>query len=107
MAPLSARVLRNGMMQLKPDTVVLTGGAAEIVGHLDRIVLDPRTQLVTHLVVRKSSLLLEDKLLPVDLVARISEDRIVLRDDLRNLQDLPAFDAGQFVQVDERSLAPR
>jgi uncharacterized protein YrrD len=107
MAHDAARAIRNGILEIKPDTVVLTGGGAEIVGHVDQVVIDPSTRRATHLVVRRSSLLLEDKLLPVEMVARLAEDRIVLHEGLHNLQDLPAFAESDFTRVDEHWLAPR
>lgn len=94
-------------MQPKPDVPVLTGGGTEIVGHVDQIVVDPRTHEPTHFVVRKGFLLTEDKVIPMNLVGKLKEDRVVLQDGFEDLESLPNFDESRFAHIDEHSLTMR
>lgn len=94
-------------MQLKPDIPVLTGGGTEIVGHVDQIVVDPHTNEPTHFVVRKGFLLSEDKVIPVSLVGKAREDRVVLQAGFEDLESLPAFDETRFAPLAEHALTPR
>lgn len=65
-------------MQFKHDATVKSADGKDV-GHLDRVVMDPRTNEITHLVVRKSWLFTEDKVVPIDMVARSTEDAVTLR----------------------------
>jgi len=94
-------------MQLKPDTTVLTAGGHEIVGHVDKIVIDPHTREATHFVVRKGFLLNEDKVIPVSLVGKAREDRVVLKEGISNLESLPVFDETRFKSLADRELTTR
>jgi uncharacterized protein YrrD len=87
-------------MKLAQNARVETAGG-QTVGHIDRVVLDPRTNEVTHLVVRKGLLFTEDKVVPIDLVARTAEERVVLRDDAGDLEQLPTFEETHYVPLSE------
>jgi len=71
------------------------------VGDIVRVVLDPVTKEVTHLVVRKGFLLKRDKLVPVDLITSTTEDRVKLRKDVDDLARLPDFEESYYVRVNE------
>ena len=58
------------------------------VGHVDRVVIDPKTLEVTHIVVQKGFLFTEDKVVPLDLIAEANEDRVALREHAGKLLDL-------------------
>lgn len=75
------------------------------VGEVERVVIDPKTHQVTHIVVRKGLLFKEDKAVPVDLVASATEDTVALRPDAGDLETLPPFEEEHYVIVDERELA--
>lgn len=91
-------------MWLKEGTTVVTAND-EKAGVIDRIVIDPRTKEVTHLVVRKGFLFTEDRVIPMEAVASSSEDQVVLRADIENLDDFPPFEETEFVDVDETDFA--
>jgi uncharacterized protein YrrD len=76
----------------------------EKVGRIDRVVIDPRTREVTHVVVRQGFLFTEDKVLPISLVASAEDDRVVLREDAQNLEALPRFETVHYVPLDEAEL---
>jgi uncharacterized protein YrrD len=91
-------------MQFKENASVFTAHG-EQVGDIDRVVLDPRTKEVTHIVVRKGFLFTEDKVVSVDLIASATEDRVVLREDAGDLQHLPDFEVEHFVLLNEAEFA--
>ncbi len=94
-------------MQFIEGAKVVTA-QGETVGHIDRVVLDPKTKTVTHVVVRKGFLLHSDKVLPIDQVAQADEDQITLDPDATNLADLPDFEEKHYVSVesDARGQSP-
>lgn len=91
-------------MQFKEDATVYTA-EGERVGQVDRVIIDPVSKEVTHLVVRKGFFFTEDRVLPVDLVASTSEDRVRLRRQAGDLEDLPYFEVEQYVNLDQEEIA--
>jgi uncharacterized protein YrrD len=75
----------------------------EIVGTVDRVVLDPETRKVTHLVVQKGSLFTEDKVIPLSLVGLATADQVTLRLGAGNLQELPHFEESHYVAEERGS----
>ena len=73
-------------------------------GDIDRVVLDPGTGEAAYLVVRKGVLFTQDKLIPVDLVARSDEDQVVLKPDVKDFDDLPDFEQEHYIDVGESEL---
>ena len=67
-------------MELREGTRVFTPGGEEV-GRVNRFVLDPATNEVTHIVIQKGWLLPEDKVVPFDLVRSATEERVVLNED--------------------------
>ena len=84
-------------MQFQKNAAVLTANGQEV-GSLDRVVFSPDSRMVTHLVVRTGSLLnKEDKVVPIDLVTRTTENRIVLLDEAGDLESFPPFEEERIV----------
>jgi uncharacterized protein YrrD len=92
-------------MQYKQNVMVTTP-QGQNVGRIDRVVLEPRTREITHIVVRKGALFTEDKLVPVGLVAAANENEIVLRDDAGDLHALSNFEETHYVATDGSYLDP-
>lgn len=86
-------------MQIREGAQVFTADG-DRVGVVDRIVLDPASKDVTHLVVRKGILFIEDKVIPMDRVHVVLEDRITLRENVGDLNELPDFEESYFVPVE-------
>ncbi len=86
-------------MQIK-DGASVYGADGQEVGKVDRVVMDPRTNEITHLVVRKGWLFSEDRVVPIDLVEPASDERVLLRHDVQNLDDLPLFEETHYVARD-------
>jgi len=93
-------------MRYKQGTAVYNASGDDV-GTIDRVVIDPRTNEVTYLVVRKGVLFTEDKVVPVSLVASAKDDGVVLNNNAGNLDELPAFEETYYVPVEEAEPAKR
>jgi uncharacterized protein YrrD len=87
-------------MELKEGTDVFTA-SGEQVGKINRFVLDPETNEVTHIVVQKGWLLPEDKLVPIEMIHTATEKRVVLDETVRDLDQLPPFEETHYVEITE------
>lgn len=85
-------------MRLKQHATVVTAEGNEV-GRVDRVVMDPTTKEVTHVVVHKGFLFAEDKVVPISLIDAASEERVTLREDAGDLQALPVFEETHYVQA--------
>jgi uncharacterized protein YrrD len=90
-------------MKFKVDANVLTA-TGEKIGEVERVVIDPKTKEITHVVVRKGFLFTEDKVVPVDLIAAAMEEDVRLRPDAGDLEALPDYVEEHYILVDERDL---
>ena len=63
----------------------------ERIGTLDRVVLDPETHEVTHLVVSKGLLFKTSKVVAIDMVNPEIEDRITLLNPKQDLDEFQDF----------------
>ena len=85
-------------MQFKQGTGVFTVDGREV-GHIDRVVMEPQTKEVTHVVVRKGFLFTDDKVVPIDFIATATEDRVALRSDVGDLNALPKFEETHYIPI--------
>ena len=85
-------------MEFREDSRVYTWNN-EVVGHIKRVVLDPVTKEVTHVVIRQGFLFTEDKVVPIGLFQNASKDRAVLRKDATDLDSLPRFEETHYVPI--------
>jgi uncharacterized protein YrrD len=86
-------------MELKEGMSVFTPNGEEI-GKINRFIVDPVTNEITHLVIEKGKLFSEDKVLPFRMI-RPSEERVVLKEATGDLQKLPPFEEKYFVRADD------
>ncbi|WP_162909167.1 PRC-barrel domain-containing protein [Aggregatilinea lenta] len=94
-------------MEFKNGTEVKTV-SGDKVGTVDRVVLDPKTDEVTHIVVRKGFLLPEDKVVRIEDLTDATEDTVTLRAGIDNLDDLPPYEERYYVpweDVEDRAAA--
>jgi uncharacterized protein YrrD len=87
-------------MQFKENAEVVTS-EGDKVGQIDRVVIDPGSKELTHLVVKKGLLFTEDKVISLDLVETATEDRIVLKVGPQDPDDFPDFEETHFIPVKE------
>lgn len=86
-------------MQFNIGAKVLTADG-EQVGTVDRVVIEPDTQEVTHLVVQKGILFTEDKVIPMSLVSNATEEQVSLQKADDDLDEFPDFVESNFVPAD-------
>ncbi len=87
-------------MQFQKNANVIAANGKPV-GQIDRVVVDPRSNVVTHLVVHKGILFdQEDKIIPIDLVSETSPDEIVLRDEAGDLESFPPFEEEHIVDTE-------
>lgn len=72
----------------------------EKIGTLDRVVLDPETKKVTHIVAKKGILFSTSKVIPFSYV-NLDGDRITLKKNAAELEDLPDFTESSYVSREE------
>jgi uncharacterized protein YrrD len=89
-------------MQFKRGANVFTSDGQKV-GEIERVVLDPRTDEVTHVVVEKGFLLPIDKVVPISLVGPATEDRVTLRDNAGDLEALPDLEERHYVMVGDEA----
>ncbi len=69
----------------------------EKVGELERVVMDPQTDEVTHIVVEKGFIFKTAKVLPMALLNTVTPEKIVLDEGVKDLQSLPEFKQTHYV----------
>ena len=80
-------------------TVLNTNG--NTVGEVVRVVMNPHTHKVSHLVIRKGFLFTEDKVLSIDMVDKTDNGKLVLAEDNLDVEALPPFKEEHFVPAGE------
>jgi sporulation protein YlmC with PRC-barrel domain len=71
----------------------------EKIGLLDRVVLDPETKKVSHIIVTQGFLLSISKVIPISYV-NLDGERITLTKNAMELADLPDFDESMYVSLE-------
>ena len=90
-------------LELKEGTDVFTT-SGEQVGKINRFVLDPGTNEVTHIVVEKGWLLPADKVVPIAMVNSATDEKVILNDNIGSFDDLPAFEETHFVELTQADI---
>jgi len=85
-------------MQFRKDAQVFSADGHSV-GHIDRVVLDPQTKEVTHLIVRKGLLLTKDRVLPIALITSSAEKRVNVIANANEVDQLPEFEEKQYVPI--------
>lgn len=88
-------------VELKEGLSVETADGREL-GHINRFVLHPDTNEVTHIVVEKGMLLPEDKVVPFNNVRSATDEKVILDEHIRDFDDLPPFEEQHYARVGER-----
>jgi uncharacterized protein YrrD len=93
-------------VELKEGTGVFTPDGKEV-GTINRIVLDPETNEITHIVVQKGWLFSEDKVIPFDRVRSATKDRVVLNKNIDDFDRFPPFEETHYLGISDRDAAAR
>ncbi len=92
-------------MEFNQGATVFTTDAKEV-GHIDRVVIDPKTNDITHVVVHKGFFVSEDKVVPVGLLNAGQKDQVMLQLDSEQLEQQPNFEETDYLPLnDERQTA--
>ncbi len=87
-------------MQFQQGANVYTMDGEEA-GQIDRIVIDPRTQEITHIVLRQGFLVSHSKVVPVDAIVIGPNGNLTVRMNPQQFQELPAFEEKEYILADE------
>lgn len=87
------------MLDITNNTGVYTARDQQV-GTVDRIVLDPSTRTISHVVVRKGIFFPDDRLVPISDIATATPERINLRQEAA-LDDFLPFVEQYYVPMDE------
>jgi uncharacterized protein YrrD len=90
-------------MQINPNADVFTIDGKDV-GRITRVVIDPKTKEVTHLVLHKGILFTANKVVPVNLVSASRQERITLRMNADALNHLPNFQESHSIIHNEDAL---
>jgi uncharacterized protein YrrD len=93
------------MMQFQQGAHVFTADGQDV-GTVDRLVIDPSNQEITHIVVRKGLLLPEDKVIPIHLVTATTAEKIILKAKAAKVDLLPPFEEFHYISGDPAALRP-
>jgi uncharacterized protein YrrD len=91
-------------MQIKEGTRVETSGG-DRVGSVARVIIDPRSKEITHIVVGKGGLFSEDRVIPANMMIESDDDRLLLDKEVGDLEEYPEFEVTDYLMLDERDLA--
>lgn len=92
-------------MEFKEGTSVFTASGEEV-GRINRFVLDPATNEVTHVVVQNGWLLKEDKVVPMRMFSSATAEKVVLTEDAGDFDLLPPFEETHFVGLGDEDTSP-
>jgi len=87
-------------LELKEGTSVFTASGEEV-GKINRVILDPATNKVTHVVVQKGWLFTEDKVVQIDMIGSATEDKVLLQENAGEFDKLPAFEETHYIGLGE------
>jgi len=85
------------MIRLLKDAEVFSS-AGEKIGSLDRVVIDPVTKKVSHIIVKEGVLFSSRKVIPITYV-ELDGERIMLSKNAMELEDLPDYIEGAYVSL--------
>ncbi len=85
--------------ELKEGTSVFTADGDEL-GEINRFILDPKTNEVTHIVIQKGGLFSEDKVVPFDKIRSETEEGLVLSEEIEDFDQLPPFEETHYVDAE-------
>lgn len=74
----------------------------EKIGLLDRVVIDPTTKEVSHIIVKEGIIFSSSKVIPISFV-NLDGERITLTKTAVDLEKLPDFDKGMYVATEQKA----
>ena len=89
-----------GKLEFKEGVDVYAADGRQV-GRINRFVLDPATNEVTHIVVQAGWLLAADRIVALYMIESATEDEVILNIDAGDLDILPPFDEKYFISTTE------
>jgi uncharacterized protein YrrD len=83
-------------LQFMANEPVLTANG-EKVGEIDRVVIDPKNDEVSHIVIRKGFLFTKDKVVPVSMISTATGEPLVLNVSKETVDSLPDFEETHYI----------
>jgi uncharacterized protein YrrD len=90
-------------MEFKKDTHVYSADNKDL-GRIERVVINPTTKKVTHVVIRQGLFFTEDKVVPVDYFDEAASEQAFIRHNSSILDDLPKFEEIEYTPMDPADL---
>jgi len=90
-------------MEIAKNAAVINREGTKL-GHVDRVVIDPKTKEISDLVVQKGLLFKTDKVVPLRMFRRIDENQLEITQDTDELERLPDFEETHHIPA--RSYSP-
>jgi sporulation protein YlmC with PRC-barrel domain len=90
-------------MQLNQDATIFATDNRKV-GQIDRVVINPKQHMLTHIVIRKGYLFNEDKVVPIKLFRLGQNQQITLPVEDLHPEQLPKFEEKHFVPLNEEEL---
>jgi len=84
-------------MQFNQNATIISADSKEV-GRLERVVIDPQTKALTHIVIHKGLINAKDKVVPVDMIAAAVPDSIGLRLSSDQLDELSDYEETKYSQ---------
>lgn len=91
-------------LELREGAGVFTPSDKQV-GKVNGFVLDPSTNEVTHIVVQKGWLFPEDKVVPFDMVTSTTEDKVVLKEEIADINELTPFEESHFIRTPDADIS--
>ena len=85
-------------LELRKGLHVYTSQGDDL-GKISRFVVAPKTSEVTHVLVEKGVFFHDDRVVPVEIIDRVDDDRVILVDDV-DATALPRFAPGDYAPLD-------
>ncbi len=77
------------------------------VGSVERVVIDPRSKRISNLVVRQGTILVNEKVVPANLVELAEKDKVVLKDEAGDLDSYPTYNEAHYIPLDPYNVTGR
>jgi uncharacterized protein YrrD len=87
-------------MDFKENADVLNA-KGEKMGTIDRVVIDPQTRTVTHLVVQKGLLFTREKVIPIEMLDRVTPEEVTLK-NIVDPDELPDFEEEYHIPAEQQ-----
>jgi sporulation protein YlmC with PRC-barrel domain len=91
-------------MRIDKGEQVLTS-EGEVVGEVERVVLDPKTKEVTHIVVTEGRLFNKDRVIPISMVESSNDNEMKLRKSLVDFDAFPVFEETHYIPMNKKDLS--